>query len=179
MTAILKILDHGARLLSRAGAIMSMVILVAMVLLILVEIVLRAAFSRSTFFSVEIVGYGMATMTFLALGQTMREGGLIKVNALTNVLSPFIRRVLGSVVAVVTLTVFVIPVWVIGRSVIMNYSLGYKSLTIAEVPLWIPEGMMWVGILVFWFQLLAHMIRFASDGIGVEKPDLTLMVAID
>jgi TRAP-type C4-dicarboxylate transport system permease small subunit len=157
--------------LSRAGAIAAIGILILTALLILTEIFLRTLFSMSTFVTTEFVAYGMAAMSFMALGETLDRGGLIRISMLFNILSAPRQRALETLVCSLTLAAVFVPLWYFGRSVLVNYSKGFTSGTISNMPLWIPEFGMWIGILIFWLRLLSYglLIAVGLEGVDVEK----------
>jgi TRAP-type C4-dicarboxylate transport system permease small subunit len=157
--------------LSRAGAVAAIVIMGLSAGLILSEIVLRTLFSMSTFVTSEFVGYGMAAMSFLALGECLDRGGLVRISTLFNAFSPRGRQVLEALVCTLTLIAVFVPLWYFGRSVAINYRLGYTSGTISNIPIWIPEFGMWIGILIFWLRLLSYglLIAVGSEQVDPEK----------
>jgi TRAP-type C4-dicarboxylate transport system permease small subunit len=155
--------------LSRAGALAAIVILVLSVGIILVEIVLRTLFAMSTLVSTEYVAYGMAAMSFLALGECLDRGGLIRLAMIFSVLPERPRRALEALVCLLTLGAIFVPLWYFGRSVVLNYRSGFTSGTISEMPLWIPEFGMWIGIAIFWLRLLSYGLLVA---VGLEAVDL-------
>jgi TRAP-type C4-dicarboxylate transport system permease small subunit len=157
--------------LSRAGAVAAIAVMALSAGLILSEIVLRTFFSMSTFVTSELVGYGMATMSFLALGECLDRGGLVRLSMLFNAFSPRGRRALEVFVCILTLIAVLVPLWYFGRSVAINYRLGYTSGTISNIPIWIPEFGMWIGILIFWLRLLSYglLIAVGSEQVDLEK----------
>jgi TRAP-type C4-dicarboxylate transport system permease small subunit len=145
--------------LSRGAAVVSAALLALMVLHILLEITLRSFFATSTFVLDEFVGYGVAAMTFLALGYALEEGSLIRVQlVLTRSPAP-VRRGLEILGASLTLALSLFLIAYFWKSVSRNWSRGAVSQSIAEVPLWIPEGLVLFGILLFALQLFAHLLR--------------------
>lgn len=145
--------------ISRGAAVVSAALLVLMVLHILLEIVLRSFFASSTFVLDEFVGYGVAAMTFLSLGYALEEGALIRVQLLLTRSSPPARRGLEIVGAALTLAMSLFLIAHFWSSVSRNWSRGAVSQSIAEVPLWIPEGLVLLGLTLFALQLLAHFLR--------------------
>jgi TRAP-type C4-dicarboxylate transport system permease small subunit len=145
--------------ISRGAAVVSAALLVLMVLHILLEIVLRSFFASSTFVLDEFVGYGVAAMTFLSLGYALEEGALIRVQLLLTRSPPPARRGLEIVGAGLTLAVSLFLNAHFWSSVSRNWSRGAVSQSIAEVPLWIPEGLVLLGLTLFALQLLAHFLR--------------------
>ena len=49
---------------------------------------------------------------------------------------------------------------------------GRVSESIAEIPLWIPESFVMIGLLLFSFQVLVMLIKVLVNGIG-EHEELT------
>jgi len=145
--------------ISKGAAVVSAALLVLMVLHILLEITLRSFFATSTFVLDEFVGYGVAAMTFLTLGYALEEGSLIRVQlVLTRSPAP-VRRGLEILCASLTLALSLFLIGYFWKSVSRNWSRGAVSQSIAEVPLWLPEGLVLLGILLFALQLFAHLLR--------------------
>lgn len=145
--------------LSRTAGAIAGLLLVAMVLHILFEIVLRAFFSSSTYVLDEFVGYGVAAVTFLSLGYTLEHGALIRVNLLLGRLEGWTRRLLELLAASLTLALLTYFGWFFWIRVVRHWTRGTVSSSIAEVPMWIPEGLVLLGLALFWLQLLAYLLR--------------------
>ena len=150
--------------LNRTAAAIGAVLLVMMVGLILVEIVLRF-FSRSTFMTDVLVGYGVAAVTFLALGYALEEGSMIRINAVTQRLgrtSGFIAE-LFSIVGATTIAIFLM--YFVWRAVDKLWSRGTTSEHYLPIPLWIPEMIFFIGVLLLTFQLLIRLARLLVVGL--------------
>ncbi|MGY6410438.1 MAG: TRAP transporter small permease subunit [Alkalilacustris sp.] len=145
--------------LSRLGAGVACVLLAGMVALILYEIVLRAAFSSSTFVLSEFVGYAVAGCTFLSLGYALEHGSLIRVNVLLSRLRGGWLRAVEVVCAGLTMIVLSVMIWFFWLRVTRHWTRGTTSGSVADVPMWIPEGVILVGMAIFWLQLLAYAAR--------------------
>ncbi len=159
-----------ARILSDIGMAASIVVIVAMALLILVEIVLRSFFASSTYVMDELIGYGIAATSFLALGQSLAKGTLLRMNLLIGAVNPESRfrtaieifcALCGMIGAGTALFYF-------ARNVIRSYERGYVSETIARVPLWLPELFMVVGLAIFLVQLLSYFARIVSGQVDMS-----------
>lgn len=146
--------------LTRAGAFMAAITVVAMLGHILLEIVLRSVFNTSTYVLDEFVGYGVAASTFLGLGYTLHNGGLIRVSlVLARIRNRAIRQIVELVCIGACFSVFAL-IWVnFWNSIVRNFNRGTVSETVAEVPMWIPEGLLLLGLTIFLLQLLAYAIR--------------------
>lgn len=152
-----------ASFLAKAGAVLAVMLMAGMTLHVILEIILRAFFSTSTFVLDEFVGYGVAAMTFMALGYTFESNTLIRVNfILTKVHSRLGRQIIEilCVSAALVLTSYIaLYFW---KSVARNIERGSTSETIAAVPLWIPEAFVLLGLAIFIIQMLAYIVRVVS-----------------
>ncbi|HEY0214333.1 MAG TPA: TRAP transporter small permease [Paenirhodobacter sp.] len=158
--------QNGVYGLSRAAAALAALIIVAMTLHILLEIVLRSFFARSTFVLDEMVGYGIATATFLSLGYAFEQSSLIRVGVLVDRLHGRARRTVDAVCAVLMLAMMGLVGWHLGSTVLRSFAKGRKSSSLAEVPLWIPEFLCWLGILILCLQVFAYFCRQLSGHPG-------------
>ncbi len=145
--------------LSRLAAGVACLLLAGMVAMILYEIVLRAVFSTSTFMLSEFVGYAVAGCTFLSLGYALEHGSLVRVNVLLSRLRGGWLRAVEVLCAALTMTVLSAMIWFFWLRVTRHWTRGSTSGSVAEVPLWIPEGLIMVGMGIFWLQLLAYALR--------------------
>lgn len=145
--------------LSRGAAAIAAILLVGMVLHILLEILLRAFFSTSTYVLDEFVGYGVAAVTFFSLGYALEHGALIRVNILLSRAHGWVRRSLEILASSLTLVLLTYFAWFFWIRFERNWERGTVSSSVAEVPIWIPEGMILLGILLFWLQMLAYLLR--------------------
>jgi TRAP-type C4-dicarboxylate transport system permease small subunit len=145
--------------ISSAAAVVSAALLALMVLHILLEITLRSFFATSTFVLDEFVGYGVAAMTFLTLGYALEKDALIRVQLVLARSPPGARRGLEILGAGLTLALSLFLIGHFWRSVSRNWGRGAVSQSIAEVPLWLPEGLVLLGLMLFALQLFAHILR--------------------
>ncbi len=147
------------RRISDAGIYVSAMIIVGMVVLIVVEVVLRNFFASSTYMMDEMVGYAIAAASFMALGQALARGTLIRMNLLLAVLPPegVPRRVLEVFCIGFGLTGTGIAAFYFLKNATRSFTRGYVSETIAQVPLWIPEAFMVLGLGIFFLQLLSYL----------------------
>ncbi len=154
--------------LSRLAAQLSGLILIGMVLHILVEIVLRSFFATSTYVLDEFIGYGVAAMTFLTLAYALEEGSLIRVNILLIRLHGGPRRAVEAICVASTLALAIYLGWYVLRNWHRDWVRGAVSPSIAEIPMWIPEGLVVVGYALFIMQLFAYLIRVLSGAPLIE-----------
>ena len=148
----------GAKYLSRIGNTAAIFALVFLFCHIILEIILRNIFRSSTFVLDEFVGHAVSAMTFLALGEALRSGALIRVSLLRDNVSDSVRRALDFFALASALAVGVFSLWFVGISVLRNFERGTRSASIAEIPLWIPEALLLCGLAIFVLQALDGLI---------------------
>ena len=157
-------LHAAASMLSCLAGWLSGAILIYMVAHTVLEIVLRNVFNRSTFVLDEFVGYGMAAITFLALGHALERGQLIRVNLLLGMLGGLARRLIELFCILATLAITVFAGWFFYQVMQRQWLRGAVSHSLAEVPLWIPYAIVLSGLGVFALQLIAYLLRILCGG---------------
>ena len=159
-----------ARILSDIGMAASVAVIIAMTLLILTEVVLRTYFASSTYVMDELIGYGIAATSFLALGQSLAKGTLLRMNLLIAAV-PHESRFRTAIEVFCALCGMVgagMALFYFARNMVRNFERGYVSETIARVPLWLPELFMVVGLSVFLVQLLSYFIRILAGQVDLR-----------
>ena len=147
-----------AKWLSIAGAILAAIVFLAMTLLTLSEVVLRTTAGRSTLIASEYSGYALSAMIYLSLGFTFSEGAHIRITFLNDAVPKTAHRWLE--VILLTLATFVmsiasIAVW---QMVVTTRQRGTVAYTPAETPLYIPQAIMLLGLIIFLWQLVANLL---------------------
>ena len=144
-----------AKSLSVAANTLAILALVGMFVHIVTEMVLRNLFDSSTFVLDEFVGYAVSALTFLALGEAFRKGDLIQVRLVHDHMGARGRLALDVFGHLAALGAGLLIFAYVGKSMLRNYTRGTTSASIAEVPQWIPEALVLLGIGVFLLQVLA------------------------
>lgn len=145
--------------ISRAGAVVAAAALIFMVLIIALEIILRGVFSTSTFVMDEFVGYAVSVCVIWSLGYVLENSRLIRVNLLLPHLAPRARDLLTAVSAFVAGAATIALITVFWTRATRAYNRGTVSSSLAEVPTWIPETLMLIGLSIFTLQLFAYGLR--------------------
>jgi TRAP-type C4-dicarboxylate transport system permease small subunit len=158
------LIDRAATTLNRVAGALAAILLVYIFLHIITEIVLRSFFHSSTFVLDEFVGYAVAAMTFLSLGYALNEGSLIRVDLLVGSLSGRPRRWAELFCLASSFAIAGFCAWWVGRDALRNWIRGSVSESIAEVPLWLPVGAVWLGLVLLMIQILACFLRVAAGG---------------
>ncbi|MFV0336138.1 MAG: TRAP transporter small permease subunit [Tropicimonas sp.] len=145
--------------ISWAAAQLAMLAVLAMALHILLEILLRALFRTSTFVMDEFVGYEVAAMTFLGLGSALDHKVLLRLNALLIRLRGRARAAVEILNASLTLTIFGFLLYYLVKLAMRNYARGTTSISVLEVPVWLPQAVIIAGLSVFCLQLTGLIAR--------------------
>lgn len=171
IVSAISLFDKGARGLGIFGMWMACAILVFMVGHVLVEIVLRSAFSKSTYVLDEFVGYGIAATTFLSLAYALRRGVMIRVNLLLGALAlgGRGRQIIEIACGILTACACGVVVRYFWISVARHFERGTASETIAAVPMWIPEGLVLAGLIILEIELIAFIFRVAMGMASFEE----------
>lgn len=146
-----------------AGALAAL-ILVYILFHIGYEIVLRTVFDSSTFVLDEFVGYAIAAMTFLSLGHALERGALIRVDLVIAGVRGRVRRWIELFCIAASAGMVGFCLAYVYRDAHRDWSRGSTSSSIAEVPLWIPKGLIVVGLALLLLQLIAYFLRVAAGG---------------
>lgn len=159
-----------ASTLSIVGAILAGIVFAMMSLLVVTEVVLRATVNESTRVASEYSGYALATMIYLSLGFTFREGAHIRISFLNDRLPNKLRRLveflLAAFAAVVT-SVAILAVWEMART---SYERGTIAYTVARTPLYIPQGVILVGLIILFMQLVAYALSILVAPSPIKAP---------
>lgn len=158
---IVHLLSTASRRLNQLSGALAMLLIAYLLCHILLEIVLRL-FGTSTYVLDEFVGYAIAAITFLGLGYSLERDGLIKVNILSDRLPERYHWLLESVISLVSLALFswILYYWYI--NVARSFKRNITSESIAETPLWIPEGMVLVGLSLLCLTLFVRILVLIS-----------------
>ena len=140
-------------------AALAAIILVMMVALIMVEIVLRSFFDTSTFLTDEYVGYGVAAVTYLSLAHAFEKKALIRIGLLLDLTHGATRKALEYFSLLATLGVTLFLTYYIFRAISRNWNREAVSYHVSETPLWIPETLIFAGLLLFCIQLFSYFLR--------------------
>ncbi|NIA67371.1 TRAP transporter small permease [Pelagibius litoralis] len=161
--------ERTVGMISRAAGALAALLLVYLFLHIVYEIVLRSFFASSTFVLDEFVGYAVAAMTFLSLGYALDKGALIRVDLAVGHLRGRPRRLVELCCIAASFVMAGFCAWWVGRDALRHWTRGSVSESIAEVPLWLPVGAVWLGLMLFMLQLLAYFLRIAKGGNPVNQ----------
>ena len=173
------ILDKTADWCARAGALVAALAVSAACAHILLEVVLRAFFQTSTFVVDEVVGYEVGAAIFLAMGHTYRSGALIRVGLLIETLHERWRFAFEVFAVLAALVATALVCYSMSIELARVWKIGAVSQTIARVPLWLPKGMLLLGVLIFQITLLARLSVLATRGMSLDAAAGSKRLLID
>lgn len=156
--------------LVRIGFIAGAVAVCATALLVTVDVILRGVFNTSTMIADEYSCYFCVATTFLGGAMAYRQGSFINVDIIYAKFKPEFRKWLDLVLNIIGMA-FVI--FLISKAYyITEYSLSgdVRSATISRTPLFIPQGCMLVGLIIFLMQMLVSTLDpFITGGENLEE----------
>ena len=150
---------HWIDTLSRTGAYLSSLAMLLIVALILVEIVLRSLFGTSTLISDEYSGYLMVALVMLGLSHTFAQGGHIRITILAERLQGRAAQVLDLAAASGALTLGLFALYHSLWMVEDTFSYRILADSISETPLYLPQILIPLGLLLLDLQIAAYMLR--------------------
>ena len=144
--------------MSRLSETLAVALIFGYCALILAEVVARAQ-ARSFSFSWEFSRYAMAATFALAAGPAIRTGFHVRISLLSDSLPPKLARWLdmaANIAALVIVALMVQAMWVkSGKS----FDRNILATTVSKTPLWLPQAMVLYGLVQFWLDLLARLVR--------------------
>ena len=106
----------------------------------------------------EIGGFLFVAAAFLALPATLKNAGHVRVTMLAAALPPAPARVLTIIVLAAALGLAIFATWHSGVQVQDSWAFNSVSFGMVRVPLWIPQGMMTLGLGLFALALADELV---------------------
>jgi TRAP-type C4-dicarboxylate transport system permease small subunit len=106
----------------------------------------------------DIVSWLCAAATFLALGYTFRQGELIRVGLLLDKLPARARRPAETACLVGALAVVGYATWAVAGFVYESWQLEEVAQGLLQVPIWIPQLSLVIGLVVFLVAVLDELV---------------------
>lgn len=123
----------------------------------------------------EFAGFLMVGATFLALASTLKRGVHIRVTVVLTLVPERLRRGLNIAATTAGAGLFAFVCWHALALTVDSYQVGSVSYGIIPVPLWIPQGVMALGLAVFTVALVDEAwqtIRTGSPGFEEHTPGI-------
>ncbi|MGG5809265.1 TRAP transporter small permease subunit [Falsiroseomonas sp. CW058] len=157
LAALLRAID----LACAAGAFLAALSAAALALILITEVVATSFFGWSQPWAVEYAIYLQCFVLFCGAGWTLRQGGHIRVAVVMQALPPAAARLLDMVGTVFALGVTGFASWALWQQLVRSVEFGSTSFYPMGTPLWIPQGLLTVGITLLALGFLARLVRLA------------------
>ncbi len=164
IAAILRQIDR----LAIWAAALAAACLLLMAILMMGEVVARSAFTQSLVFSWEFSGYLMGAVFLFGAAYTLRSGGHVRVSLLAEHVPAKIARGLDYFCTVIGIVVTAYILYALCDLTYTSFKRSIVSFTPTQTPLIIPQGVLALGGLLLFLQMVARMIRL----LRAEEPDL-------
>lgn len=137
----------------------SVVCLAAVGLLVNVAVVMRYVFNAPFHFTEEISGYLVVAIVFLGLADTLRAEKHIRIDVVFVHLPRGIRNTLQIISFVLGLIFAIVFAWFTGHTVLTSYEIGMTSYGLWQVPLYLPQIFMPIGLALLALQIIISLVR--------------------
>ena len=127
--------------------------ILSMIILIFTEIIGRAVFGFSTLISDELSGYLLVATVFFGAAYTLKNGGIIRVDFIYEMIPKKNRNIIDiflEIVVLIYLGILLNSSWKYAGD---SFRLKSISTTILETPLWIPQSTIVIGIILLIFEM--------------------------
>jgi TRAP-type C4-dicarboxylate transport system permease small subunit len=132
--------------------------LVSLVLLVCAEIVARSFFSYSLKVMEELAGYLVVGLTLFGASLSLRSNSLFQVGFVLHALPAALQRVLNLLFQLISLGVCAVLIWQTGKLVLSSYARGNVAPTTLMTPLWIPQLLVPLGLLMIAIFIIEQLI---------------------
>ncbi|MFD2239264.1 TRAP transporter small permease [Aureimonas populi] len=143
--------------LAGVGAVLGALCMAAMFLLIFGEVLSRAFLGRSIHFSWEYAGYSIGAVVFLASATALRRGVHVRLTLLIDNLPRRLRAVGEAVATLIALAIMLVVTSALFTMVSTAWVSGAASPTYMRTPLYIPQGLMLLGLVMLDLQLVGRL----------------------
>jgi len=161
MKLFLKFADR----LSNFGAYLASFLYIALVILILTEIVLRAFFDKSTMIADEYSGYFYLASVFFGLGYTFKQNGHIRITIITSKLNNKAKKYIDIFASTISLAVVLFILYRVILLTLDSYSFEVLSEGVSQTPIYLTQIPMVIGTFIFAISILAFLLKRLKDDI--------------
>ena len=142
-----------------AGAWLSALSVVLIMVLVCLEVLARQIFNTSTMIADEMGAYLNAAIIFLGSAYTLREGGFIRVELIYDRVGDAGRRLIDLFCSLVSLAFVLVTVWFMIEHVMYAYQHGTRAVTVLQTPEYLPQSLMVIGSVLMALQLIVIVFR--------------------
>lgn len=138
--------------------------------MVLVEVIARRLFFRSTYIVYDVVEFLFAGMIFLGLAETHRAQAHIRIDTIINHLPVRVRRFLLEVIFPFIICVYVSFLFSRAVSlVISSYQAGTKTVSVVELKVWPAQALMALGLLIFAIMAFLYFLHGCCTVLGQRR----------
>jgi TRAP-type C4-dicarboxylate transport system permease small subunit len=145
-------------------------------LILITEVAVTSFASWSQPWAVEYAIYLQCFVLFCGSGWTLRQGGHIRVGILLQALPAGAVRLLDMLGTAFAIGVIGFASWALWQQVLRTFDFGSTSFYPMATPIWIPQGVLTLGVTLLLLAFVARLIRLAfgqqpelgAGGAGVE-----------
>ena len=106
----------------------------------------------------EFGGFLFVAAAFLALPYTLRAAGHVRVTLILRFLPPAADRWLTALVLAIAIGLMCFAAWFVGWQTVASHARGSVSYGLIPVALWLPQGVMTLGIVIFIVALVDELV---------------------
>ncbi len=151
--------------LSKIGAYISSLFIIALVVLILVEIFGRGLFNYSTMLADEYSGYFYLSAVFFGLAYTFADNGHIRINIITSRLSENSKRWVDIFAGVLNTLVLIFALFYSYKFMLDSKEMEMVSEGVSETPIWLTQIPMSIGLAMFVLVCVAFVYKRLKNDI--------------
>ena len=167
----MKRIDQVMEACRKSSLAVSAVALIILALLEIVEIFLRTLFQTSLLIVDEYAGYLLATMVFMGLCNSFSGGGFVRVEAIYNLFRGIPKRIVDILFILVLDVLFYVITYQCVTLNIMNFQKKLVSNSILKTPIWIPQLMMSIGLILFSIFVTLDTIKLIVNSAKKEETE--------
>jgi TRAP-type C4-dicarboxylate transport system permease small subunit len=128
-------------------------------LLLIAEVVLTSFFATSQPYVIEYAIFLQAAILFAGSGWALRQGAHIRVSVLLAALPPGPRRVVDMAGTAFATGIIGFAAWTMVLQWVRTFDLGSRSFYPMQTPLWIPQGVVTLGVCLLVLAFAARLVR--------------------
>jgi TRAP-type C4-dicarboxylate transport system permease small subunit len=153
--ALLRIIDGACAI----GAGIAAVSAGLLALILIGEVIATSFLSWSQPWAVEYAIYLQCFVLFCGTGWTLRQGGHIRVGVLLQVLPSGAARLLDLLGTAFAIGTVGFATWALWQQLLRTYDFGSTSFYPMGTPLWIPQGLLTLGVTLLLLAFVARLLR--------------------
>ncbi|MBU2960419.1 TRAP transporter small permease [Citreicella sp. C3M06] len=151
----LRLVDALSLWAARIAAVMICVIAA----ILAYEVAARYVFHAPTRWTSDVGTTLMIWLSFLAMAQSLRSDGMIRITAVIGNAPPALRRLSQAFTLLVIAGFSLMAVWLCWGAMVESFNMGRRQPTMLQMPEWIAEAPIIAGYACLALQALADLIR--------------------